>query len=60
MFVILLVMLVVACIVLFLCGYFLSVIKEKMGKHALMFAPVVVALFMFNIVLILVELSGTR
>lgn len=58
MFIVLLVMTIVASVVLFLCGYYLGVIKEKLGKNALMFAPIFVALFMFNIILILMEVTS--
>lgn len=55
--IVLIIMLVAACFVLFLCGYYIAVIKEKLGKSVLIFAPVVIAVFMFNVIMALVELS---
>ncbi|WP_019153587.1 hypothetical protein [Robertmurraya massiliosenegalensis] len=57
MYIVLLTMLIAACIVLFFCGYYVAVIRLRLGKNALLFAPIVIALFMFNVIMALVELS---
>ncbi|MED3550355.1 hypothetical protein [Cytobacillus praedii] len=59
MYIILLIMLISACFVLILCGYFISIIRLKFGKSIFLFIPIVIAIFMINIVIALVELSHT-
>lgn len=51
------IMLVAAMFVLFLCGYYVGIIKEKYGKSWLQAVPVTVAILMFNIIWAIVELS---
>lgn len=50
-------MLSVALFVLFACGYYVGVIKEKYGRNWLLAVPATVAILMFNIVLALCELA---
>lgn len=54
---VLLIMLAVALFVLFACGYFVGVIKEKYGKNWLFAVPITVAILMFNVVLAIYEIS---
>lgn len=54
---VIIIMLAASMSVLFLCGYYLGVIKEKYGKNWLMAVPIFIALLMFNIILALNELS---
>lgn len=53
----LLIMLAAALFVLFGCGYYVGVIKEKFGKNWLFAVPITVAILMFNIVLAIYEMS---
>lgn len=55
----LLIMLSAALFVLFFCGYYVGVIKEKYGKNWLHAVPITIAILMFNIVLAIYELSKT-
>ncbi|MDQ0155094.1 hypothetical protein [Robertmurraya andreesenii] len=55
----LLIMLAAALFVLFGCGYYLGVIKEKFGRNWLYAVPITIAILMFNIVLAIYELSKT-
>lgn len=57
MYIILLIMLIMACMVLFICGYYASAIRLKLGKSILLSIPFIIAIFMINIVIALVELS---
>lgn len=57
MYIILLIMIIAAGMVLFVCGYYASVIRAKLGKNLLLFIPVVIAIFMINIIIALTELS---
>lgn len=50
-------MLAAALFVLFGCGYYVGVIKEKFGKNWLFAVPITVAILMFNIVLAIYEMS---
>ena len=50
-------MLALAMVVLFFCGYSLGVIKEKYGKNWLQAVPITVAILMFNIIWALTELA---
>lgn len=52
-----LIMLAAALFVLFACGYYVGVIKEKLGKNWLFAVPIMVAILMFNIVLAIYELG---
>ncbi|MBU8878934.1 hypothetical protein BGM26_08040 [Bacillus sp. FJAT-29790] len=54
--IVLMVMLALSMFVLFFCGFYAGVIKEKYGKNWLQAVPIVVAIFMFNIIFILTEL----
>ena len=56
----LLIMLAAALFVLFFCGYYVGVIKEKLGKNWLLAVPITVSILMFNIVLAVYELSKSR
>ncbi|MDZ5474659.1 hypothetical protein SM124_23745 [Bacillus sp. 31A1R] len=53
----LLIMLMAAIIVMFFCGYYVGVIKEKYGKNWLHAVPVTVAILMFNIILAICEMA---
>lgn len=53
----LMLMLAAAMFVLFLCGFYAGVIKEKYGKNWLQAVPITVAILMFNIIWILTELA---
>ncbi len=57
MYIVLVVMLVAACLTLFFCGYYLAVIKEKIGRSVLIAIPITIGLFMFNVIWALLELS---
>ncbi|WP_153126928.1 hypothetical protein [Peribacillus tepidiphilus] len=50
-------MLVSAMFVLFMCGYYVGVIKEKYGKNWLFAVPLTIAILMFNIIWALLEMS---
>lgn len=54
---VIIIMLSVALFVLFACGYYVGVIKEKYGRNWLLAVPATVAILMFNIVLALCELA---
>ena len=56
----LLIMLAAALFVLFFCGYYVGVIKEKWGKNWLLAVPITVSILMFNIVLAVYELTKAR
>ncbi|UII54479.1 hypothetical protein LS684_12430 [Cytobacillus spongiae] len=53
----LMVMLAAAMFVLFFCGYFTGVIKEKYGKSWLYAVPISVAILLFNVIWALVEMA---
>jgi uncharacterized membrane protein len=55
----LLIMLAAAMGVLFFCGYYLGIIKEKYGKNWLLAVPITVAILMFNVIVAIYELSKT-
>lgn len=55
----LLIMFSISLLVLFGCGYYLGVIKEKYGKNWLLAVPIGVALLMFNVAIAIYELSKT-
>ncbi|RFU65433.1 hypothetical protein [Peribacillus glennii] len=57
MYFVLLIMMVASLFVLFLCGYYVGVIKEKYGRNWLYAVPVTVAILMFNIIWALMEMS---
>lgn len=57
MYIVLVAMLVLACVTLFYCGYYLSEIKHKIGRTVLIAIPIGVAVFMFNVIWALVELG---
>lgn len=50
-------MMIAAMVVLFLCGYYVGVIKEKHGKNWLQAVPITVAILMFNVIWALMEMS---
>ncbi|MFE8702084.1 hypothetical protein ACFYKX_15915 [Cytobacillus sp. FJAT-54145] len=53
------IMLAAAMAVLFFCGYYVGVIKEKYGKNWLSAVPITIAILMFNIIFAIYELSKT-
>lgn len=55
----LMLMLAAAMAVLFLCGFYVGVIKEKYGKNWLQAVPVTVAILMFNIIWAITEMAKT-
>ncbi|WP_394141096.1 hypothetical protein [Cytobacillus oceanisediminis] len=55
----LMLMLAAAMGVLFLCGYYVGVIKEKYGKNWLHAVPVTVAILMFNVIWAITEIAKT-
>ncbi len=59
MYIVLVIMLIAACLTLFYCGYYLAVIKEKVGRSVLIAIPITIGLFMFNVIWALLELSKT-
>ncbi|MGI8387800.1 hypothetical protein [Robertmurraya sp. P23] len=56
---ILLLMLIAAMTVLFFSGYSVGVIKGKYGRNWLLVIPITIAIFMFNIILAIYEISKT-
>lgn len=48
---------VAALFVLFLCGYYTGVIRQKYGRNWLFAVPVTVAVLMFNIIWAIVEMG---
>ncbi|WP_394231597.1 hypothetical protein [Niallia oryzisoli] len=56
----LMILLALAMFVLFFCGYFAGVIKEKYGKNWLQAVPITVAILMFNVIWALTELAKTE
>ncbi|MEH7441544.1 hypothetical protein V7201_04325 [Bacillus sp. JJ1122] len=50
-------MLVAAMFVLFMCGYYVRVIKEKFGMNWLHAVPITIAILMFNIIWALLEMA---
>lgn len=59
MYIALSIMLAAAMFVLFMCGFYVGVIKEKYSRTWLYAVPITVALLMFNIIWAIVELSKT-
>ncbi|MGJ7920187.1 hypothetical protein [Neobacillus sp. LXY-4] len=57
MYIVLVAMLVLACITLFYSGYYLAVIKQKIGRTVLIAIPIAIGIFMFNVIWALVELG---
>lgn len=57
MYIALSIMLAAAMFVLFMCGYYVGVLKEKYKRTWLYAVPITVALLMFNIIWAIVELS---
>lgn len=55
--IILMIMLAAAMFVLFFCGYFTGIIKEKLGKNWLIAVPITVSILMFNIIWAITELA---
>lgn len=55
----LMILLALAMFVLFFCGYYAGVIKEKYGKNWLQSVPITVAILMFNVIWALTELAKT-
>lgn len=50
-------MMIAAMFVLFFCGYYVGVIKEKYGKNWLHAVPITVAILMFNVIWAIMEMS---
>lgn len=59
MYIALSIMLAAAMFVLFMCGYYVGVLKEKYQKTWLHAVPITIALLMFNIIWAIMELSKT-
>lgn len=55
--IVIMIMLALAMVVLFFCGYYAGVIKEKYGKNWIQAVPVTVAILMFNIIWALAEMA---
>ncbi|KOP83098.1 hypothetical protein ACTHO0_10985 [Cytobacillus praedii] len=55
--IVLMIMLAAGMFVLFFCGYFTGVIKEKLGKNWLLAVPISISLLMFNIIWAITELA---
>jgi hypothetical protein len=55
--IILMLILVAAMVVLFFCGYFVGMLKERYGKNLLIVIPVCISIFMFHLIWALIELS---
>lgn len=51
------ILLVAAVFAIFLCGYYVAVIKQKFGKNWLAAAPIAVAILLFNVIWVIVELG---
>lgn len=49
--------LILAMVTLFFSGYYIGVLKERHGKSWIMFVPVLIAIFMFNVIWALTELA---
>jgi chromate transport protein ChrA len=54
---VIMIMLALAMVVLFFCGYYAGVIKEKYGKNWIQAVPITVAILMFNIIWALTEMA---
>lgn len=54
---ILMLVLVAAMIVLFFCGYFVGMLKERYGKNLLIVIPICISMFMFHLIWALTELA---
>lgn len=50
------IMLAASVVVLFMCGYYVGIIKEKYGKNWLHAIPITIALLMFNFILVIIQL----
>lgn len=50
-------MMIAAVLVVFLCGYYLAVIKQKLGRSWLYAVPITVAILMFNVIWALMEMG---
>ena len=57
---VIMIMLALAMVVLFFCGYFVGVTKEMYGKNWIQAVPITVALLMFNIIWALAEMAKER
>lgn len=57
MYIALSIMLMAAMVVLFLCGYYVRMIKEKFGMNWLHAVPITVAILMVNIIWALLEMA---
>lgn len=49
--------LVAVMIVLFFCGYFVGMLKERYGKNLLIVIPICISMFMFHLIWPLNELA---
>lgn len=54
---VIMIMLALAMVVLFFCGYYVGVIKERYGKNWIHAVPITVAILMFNIIWALTEMA---
>lgn len=50
-------MMIAAVLVVFLCGYYLAIIKQKIGRNWLYAIPITVAILMFNVIWALMEMG---
>jgi hypothetical protein len=57
MYIVLVAMLILACLTLFYSGYYLAVIRQKLGRSVLIAIPISIAIFMFNVIWALLELG---
>ena len=58
--IVVMIMFAFAMVVLFFCGYYAGVIKEKYGKNWIQAVPITVAILMFNIIWALAEMAKER
>ncbi|MBL4952807.1 hypothetical protein RCG24_07370 [Neobacillus sp. OS1-32] len=58
--IVLMLILAAALVVLFFCGYFVGVLKEKYGKkNVVIFVPILISMFMFHLIIAITELAKT-
>lgn len=51
------IMMVAAVFAVFLCGYYLAVIKQRFGRSWLSAVPLTVGILMFNVIWALIEMG---
>ncbi|MGN1401086.1 MAG: hypothetical protein ACI4XL_06260 [Bacillus sp. (in: firmicutes)] len=57
MYFVITIMMVASMFVLFLCGYYVRIIKEKYERSWLQAVPITVAILMFNVIWAIVEMG---